>query len=215
MLALDLMQSFGVAPRGIIHVGANDGAEFEAYRGVGANAVVYIEPIPSVYEVLKSRVEVVPGHFAVNAICSAKSREKVTLNVASNRGESSSILPLGEHAELFPSIKYIESMVMETSTVDEIVFSTFRGKQFDLMVVDVQGAELLVLKGALRTLALVEAVYVEVSERPLYEGSCTWPQIHAFLEGLGFFLKHLSIGPHFYGNAFYLRNTAYVPPQIA
>jgi hypothetical protein len=40
MEALQLLSSFGVSPTGIIHVGANYGQEFEAYRDSGAKTVV-------------------------------------------------------------------------------------------------------------------------------------------------------------------------------
>ena len=45
MQALRILNRFGIIPFGIIHVGANDGAEFEAYRDARAETVVYIEPI--------------------------------------------------------------------------------------------------------------------------------------------------------------------------
>lgn len=209
MEVLDLLRGFGVAPRGIIHVGANTGQEFDAYLASNAETVVYIEAIQRVYERLKEHVEVAEGHFAVRALCSAVAGERVSFNVASNYGESSSILELGDHMKLFPDVAYVDHEDMITTTVDDIISSAFGRAQFDLMVLDVQGAELLVMKGAAETLKHVKAVFTEVSERPLYVGSCTWPEIDVFLGQFGFRLKYMMMDPCYYGNALYLKNSAY------
>lgn len=209
MEALHLLNSFGLAPTGILHVGANYGQEFEAYRNSGAETVVYVEPIATIFEALKERVEVAKGHHAVKAVCSDRVGEIVKFNVASNWGASSSILTLGAHAEIFPGITYVAQEEMTTTTVDELLAREFPGKKFDLMVIDVQGAELMVLEGARKTLASLDAVYTEISEEPLYVGSCTWPQIDAFLTEQGFRLKHLTMSRFSQGDAFYLKNSAF------
>jgi FkbM family methyltransferase len=208
--ALQLLSSFGMSPTGIIHVGANYGQEFEAYRDSGAETVVYVEPIPSIFAALKAKIGQAKGHFAVKAVCSARAGEKIQFNVASNSGESSSILALGNHSKIHPGITYVEQEEMTTTTVDNIVSEYLNGKPLNLLVLDVQGAELLVLRGAEETLKKVDAVYTEISEQPLYEGGCTWPEINSFLSSFNFCLKHLSIGRSSYGDAFYLKNSAFL-----
>lgn len=101
-----MLLKFGIRPRGIIHVGANYGQEFDAYRSSLAETVLYIEPISGVFESLRDKVEQEPGHHAIRAVCSDKSGEVVTFNIASNSGQSSSILELGNHAKLYPNIVY-------------------------------------------------------------------------------------------------------------
>jgi len=97
MHALTLMEKFGVLTRGIIHVGASWGQEYRAYRDSGAKTVLYIEPIDEIFERLKANVSGTEGHHAIRALCSNLSGQKVNFNIASNGGESSSILPLGNH----------------------------------------------------------------------------------------------------------------------
>ena len=45
MEALRLMSSFGLAPRGIVHIGANDGQEFEAYLASGAETDRHLDEV--------------------------------------------------------------------------------------------------------------------------------------------------------------------------
>jgi FkbM family methyltransferase len=212
MEALHLLKGFGIFPQGIIHVGANTGQEFDEYAASNAQTVVYIEPIQAIYGALKEKVEKTAGHFAVKALCAAAAGEKVSFNVSSNRGESSSMFELSDHSKLYPHITYTEREDMTTTTLDAVISDNFSDRRFDLMVIDVQGAELLVLKGALQTLSKIDAVYTEVSERQLYKNSCTWPDIDRFLGLMDFRLKFLSIGPHYYGNALYVKNSSFFSP---
>jgi 2-O-methyltransferase len=62
-------------------------------------------------------------------------------------------------------------------------------EKIDLLWIDVQGAELLVFKGAKEMLQKTEYIYVEVSEVPLYEGGAAYSELKVLLEDLGFNLK--------------------------
>jgi hypothetical protein len=57
---------------------------------------------------------------------------------------------------------------------------------FQLLNVDVQGAELHVLRGAERTLASVAAVLVEVHVLELYDGAASEREVDEFLTERGF-----------------------------
>jgi FkbM family methyltransferase len=75
-----------------------------------------------------------------------------------------------------------------TSTLD--LWSRSIGlEKIDLLWIDVQGAELLVFKGAEEMLQKTEYIYVEVSEIPLYEGGAAYSDLKALLGDLGFKLE--------------------------
>jgi len=82
-----------------------------------------------------------------------------------------------------------------------------KGASLDCLWLDVQGAELLVLKGAERLLPNVRSIFVEVSVRPeLYRGSATFAEIDSLLRGFGFQLALLGLDKAVLtGNAFYIR----------
>ncbi|QFU74440.1 FkbM family methyltransferase [Halioglobus maricola] len=209
------IRSFGVTPRGIIHVGANTGQEFEVYRSSEARHVVYVEPISTVYKKLKEKVEQQPGHVALQAVCSDVSGEKVSFNISSNNGESSSMLGLGNHGKLYPGIKYVGSEEHITTQLDQLLADRWQDADFNVLVVDTQGADLKVLQGASRLLDTLEVVYVEIAEIRLYEGGCVWTEIFELLSDKGFSMKNMYINPKHWGNALFIKASAAHSPLLS
>jgi FkbM family methyltransferase len=212
--ALQLLKTFSIRPIGIIHVGANDGNESPAYAAAAVDVCVYVEPIPTVFAQLEKQISRFPGHVAIQALCTDRDGEVVKFNVASNNGRSSSILPLGDHAEKHPDIKYVSAIEIVGCTLDSLLAKHFPDVRFNLLVIDVQGAELRVLKGAPELLKTIDAVFLEVSDCPLYEGCCRFEDIEAFFKPLGYMLKWMEIGPYGYGDAFFLRKRSVAEPGV-
>ncbi len=204
MKVIEQLQHHNIRVYGIIHVGANNGVEADSYHASKADTCVYVEPIPEVFKNLEKNVSRFPRHYAVQALCTERDGETVTFNVSSNGGASSSVLPLGDHATLFPDITYVNSIQMTTCRLDTLV-ERFPKVIFNLLVIDVQGAELMVLKGATELLKDLDAVFLEVNDAPLYEGCCTLDDLIDFFKPLGFRIKWLGIGRHGFGDALFLR----------
>jgi FkbM family methyltransferase len=192
-------------PEHLIHVGANLGQEIPAYKNMGLKTAVYIEPIPSVFQQLNQKITGDDNHHALQYLCSNKDGEEVTFNVASNEGQSSSMFPLGNHANLYPHIEYTEKLKIITRTLDSIVTQEFEHTPFDTLVMDTQGSELKVLQGSQSLLKTINYIYTEISENALYEGGCTFDEITEFLKCNGFRLKNLILGSKGWGNAFYVK----------
>ena len=66
--------------------------------------------------------------------------------------------------------------------------------RIDLLKIDTQGAELLVLKGAVAVLPRVRMIWAEVSFRALYDGSALFADVHGFLAEQGFRLHSIHAG---------------------
>jgi len=56
--------------------------------------------------------------------------------------------------------------------------------RFDFINLDIQGAELLALKGATAILPFIKAIYTEVNEKELYENCGLIDELDAFLRNL-------------------------------
>jgi FkbM family methyltransferase len=203
---IQVMRWYGIRPDGIVHVGANVGQERYIYKSAGVRCVLYIEPIEEMFHELRLNIRDLEGHFAVKAVCSNRDGDTVRFNIANNMGQSSSLFDLGPHAHIYPSIVYTRHEEMVTQTLDTIVATGFPRAPFNYLVIDVQGAELKVLQGSRSLLDKLDALYVEVSEDPLYDGSCTLDEVSAFLGSSGFRLKWLEMSHLGWGNAFYVHN---------
>ncbi len=83
--------------------------------------------------------------------------------------------------------------------------------KFDLVKIDVQGAELKVLRGFGELLSRVESIYIEVNFCSLYKEGAVFCDTHAFLQRSGFKLGFMQEfrrneeGVMIYANAFYFR----------
>lgn len=200
-----MLRTFGIRSRAVIHVGAHEGQERDVYRDYGAERAIFVEPIPAVFERLNKNISSFPGFEAVQAVCSDREGDLVKFNIASNE-ESSSLLALGQHTEFYPEIGYSDSLSLNTRTVDGLIEEFFPNDDFNVLVIDTQGAELKVLQGATELLGKLDAIYTEVNEIPLYQGSCTLSDLIDFLRPLGYGLKWLNINPTMFGDGLFVRN---------
>lgn len=172
--------------RGIVHVGANTGQERQLYAKHRL-AVVWVEPIPEVFERLRDNVQGFPGQRALRYLVTDKDGEQYTFHVANNEGASSSILDLHLHKELWPEVTYTAEL-----TLRSIKLATLYRREgldttrFDTLVLDTQGSELLVLKGAAEVLPGVRYVKTEVADFESYQGCCTLTDVTRLLAGYGF-----------------------------
>lgn len=207
MNAIDAMRAAALPLRGVLHIGANEGQERFVYAASGAVTFIYVEPIAAVFARLEANLADLAGHRAVKAVCSDRAGETVDFKIASNDGLSSSLFELGQHAEVFPSVVYVGSERMTTTTVDALMADLAPPTSPNLLVVDTQGADLKVLHGASETLKQIDGVFVEVSETPLYIGGCTFADIRAYLEPRGFHLRQLRTDAVGHGDAFFARSS--------
>ena len=196
----------------ILHIGASEGQERFDYQAAGASPCFYIEPIASVFEVLRHNLESIPGHHAIRAVCSDVEGASVEFKISSNGGQSSSFLDLGLHARLYPAVTFTGVETMETTTVDRLIETHSPGRVPNLWVIDTQGADLHVLRGAHRSLPFVDGVFVEASLRPLYADGCTLGEITDFLAPFGLLLHWLSLDENGNGDAFFRREKSAPPP---
>ncbi len=189
----------------VIHVGAHTGQEAETYARLGIGTVTWIEANPDVIPRLREHVEPF-GHDVVCAVLSDRRGEAIEFQVTNNE-QSSSLLAFGTHRYEHPEVKVTGSLSLITTTLDDL-HDEGRVPRARLLLLDVQGAELLVLKGAQRLLEQVECVYAEVNERPLYDGAVLLPELDAFLRERGFERVETELTIHGWGEAFYLRTSA-------
>jgi FkbM family methyltransferase len=164
----------------IVHVGANAGQEMWLYNAYELG-VLWIEPIPWVFAELEKNIKAYPKQRACQALVVDVSNKTFTFNIASNGGQSSSIFDLGEHKDLWPEVVYTDRIDVISRTLDDILVND--PIKYDGLVMDVQGAELLVLKGAADLLAQFQFIKAEAADFELYKGAATTNELVRFLSG--------------------------------
>lgn len=172
--------------RGVIHVGANSGQERKVYARLGLD-VLWIEPIPGVFAELVANIARFPRQKAIQALVTDKDGEPIVLNIASNGGASSSILDLGQHEDVWPDVTYVGRIECTSKTlVTALAEAGVDLARYDGLVMDTQGSELLVLKGAEPLLSGFKYIKTEAADFEMYKGCVRFGELEAYLAARGF-----------------------------
>lgn len=181
--ALDIDHYLG-GLTGLVHVGANTGQEREVYRRYGLN-VLWVEPLPDVFEQLQKNIAHIPHQRAIRALVTDRVGQQYIFNIANNGGASSSIFELARHSEIWPDVHFVRSVAMKSMTLDAILEED-TGRCYDALVIDTQGSELLVLKGARGSLTRFKYIKTEAADFESYKSGAQARELVSFLTGAGF-----------------------------
>jgi FkbM family methyltransferase len=200
-----LFRRHGVKPDGILHLGANEGQEAAMYHKLGVRNVIWVECIPEVYKKLVAHLVWFPGQRARLACVSDTDGQSVKFNVANNGGQSSSLLEFGTHTKEHPTVKFTETLQVTTSRVDTLLKSELMIGRW-MLNADLQGAELLAMKGMGKLLVdRFDWAYLEVNERPLYQGCPLLPEVDAWMKDRGFDRREMQMTNFGWGDALFVR----------
>jgi FkbM family methyltransferase len=197
-----LQKQYGLDPRTttLIHVGASLCQEASYYENFNFKQVIWIEALKEIADKARKEIAQFKNQHIVNALCLAESGRLVSMNVSSNNSESSSVLEPLRHKDVFRDIVFQNSGLnpIESTTLDNVIEITEKTPHY-ILVLDVQGAELEVLKGALRTMERSLFILCEVSAISLYKNQVLVADLVNFLESVDFkLLMHdISLGRAF------------------
>lgn len=173
--------------KGVLHIGAHRGTEAAVYDWLN-KAVLWIEADPNIFEELKTNIQ---KHYNQRAICALlgdKTKTKVPFYISNNDGACSSIYKFSDgvikkklwHDRNFFTRKII---YLNMITLDEIVKkNNINIKNYDYWIMDIQGAELLALKGAKESLNYCKSIQIEISKKNYYQNGAKWLDIKNFLQ---------------------------------
>jgi FkbM family methyltransferase len=171
---------------GLIHVGANAGQERRLYAKYNLN-VLWVEANPEAFEKLQQNIKPYPSQIAVNRLITERDDADHVFHIANNDGESSSILALHDHKKIWPGVKFDRDIRLKSITLDSLIKKLRkRVVEYQALVIDTQGAELLVLKGATGILRGLEYVRVEAPDFEAYSGCAKVDDVVEFLRKFQF-----------------------------
>ena len=196
--------------KGAIHIGAHVGVERDWYKQEGFSPVLWFEPNKRIFEWLLNNLS---GYLDNTAYCLGvhDTLKKAILHVASNKGQSSSILLFGTHALYRPDIRFVRHEEIELVRMDEFIkLKEIDITKYNFLNIDVQGVELNVLKSFGELLKQFDYIYTEVNEEQLYRGGCLVGQIDSYLEMFEFVRVETCMTKHKWGDAFYIKKSLLV-----
>jgi FkbM family methyltransferase len=195
-----------IKPKGCFHVGAHHCEEFNLYLNIGIDAkdIIWIEGFPKLIEEMKERN--IPDLNLIHALITDKDDEDVTLNIANNY-LSSSILEFGTHTTEYPDIQFIDKIEQKSITIDTFFErNNLDASKYDFWNIDIQGAELLALKGATKSIQYAKVIYLEVHSAELYKDCALIQDVDDFLAQYNFKRVLTNMTPHKCGDAIYILN---------
>lgn len=198
----NVLLSRNLTVNGSFHIGAHDCEELPFYNNLGIKPenVVWIDAIHSkVNEAIKRGI---PNVY--NAVVTDKDDDDVVFNITNNV-QSSSVLELGTHAQEHPWVVYVDTVKMKSITIDTFFQrNNIDASKYNFWNFDIQGAELMALKGATQSIKYAKAIYLEVNERELYKKCGLMSEIDTFLQEYNFKRVLTNMTVYGWGDALYV-----------
>jgi FkbM family methyltransferase len=214
MTLSNLIERFDLGISGVVHVGAHTGEEALSYSEAGIETVWWIEGNPDIIDTLRANVE----PYGQNVVCALVydcDGADVEFHVTNYKSLSSSIFEFGTHRQVSPDVYFVETKNLRGYTLDTIVRKNgIKGCNF--LNMDLQGAELVALRGGKRLLESIDYVFTEINVDELYKGCARLPELDAYLGNHGFERVATQMAgadrpgqPNWtgWGDAFYMRGT--------
>jgi FkbM family methyltransferase len=190
---------------GVIHIGAHECEERDGYMknfNIGDDKTIWIEAIKAKVDLMKT---IYPSVNILNYCISNVDNEEVEFMITNNF-QSSSMLNFKTHAQEHPHVKEMNRIKMHTKTLNTIFKeNNLNPETYNFMNLDIQGAELLALKGASDILSHIDYIYCEVNVKELYENCALLPELDSFLKSHNFIRVKTVMTHHGWGDAFYVK----------
>ncbi len=192
----------------IIEAGGYDGGDTQEMAALWPAARIYsFEPLPDLFTILQEKTRNYPNVTCIPLALSIKTgtAQFFVSSVPGALSGSSSLLEPNEHLDYYPSVHFENKIEVKTINLDEWCCQN-NLDHIDFMWLDMQGAEIAMLKAAPKMVKTVSAIYIEISFAELYKGSCLFDETCQWFESHGFELKYLEIASsQIEGNALFAR----------
>lgn len=198
----DLVTRYELKITGVLHCGAHLAEEAEAYYQLDV-PIWWVEANPGVMIKLEAIVKQWPRQEVIQALVADTVGTPTPFHVTNYDGMSSSVFEFGTHTFDSPDTVYVDQVTLTSTTIDQLVAD--HGIVANFLNLDLQGCELLALRGAIGFLEGVDYLYSEVSTGPVYVGGAQRDEIDEFL--VDFERVETDMGMHrgTHGDAFYRR----------
>ena len=196
-----LKEKYNLNIKGVIHVGAHHGEEFNVYEKLNIKNKIFFEPVSTNFKILNENI----GSKAI-LINKAVGNEnkKININIeTANGGQSNSILNPKLHLQQYPHIQFNSTEEVDMVKLDDYIENK---NEYNFINADVQGYELEVLKGASNLLNNIDYIMLEINRAEVYENCPMVEEIILFLSKYGFKLVEEDWMGGIWGDGFFIKN---------
>ena len=163
--------------------------------------IIIFEPLLDNFQILQKKCEKLNADIVGHQIALGSEKKIVEMYVSSNDALSSSILKPKIHLTQYTDILFDEKETVEVNLLDN-----YETDNCNFLNMDVQGYELEVLKGGIKTLENIDYVYCEVNRDEVYENNAYIEDIDKFLSDLNFERVVVEWTGETWGDALYIKN---------
>jgi hypothetical protein len=202
-IIFDILKKNNIKVTGAFHIGAHECEELGFYKELGLDQknIIWIDAINE--KVIEATNRGIPNVY--NAIISDVDDEDVVFNVANNF-QSSSLLEFKTHLTEHPEIEFVRKIQGKSLTVNSFFERNkiAHPEKYNFWNFDIQGVELMALKGATNYIKYIKAIQIEVNTEELYKDCALIGEIDNFLTSYGFKRVNTDIGRNGWGDALYI-----------
>lgn len=191
-----LFPKYNIKPKGVIQIGSHWCEEHDIYLQMGISNFVYVEPCKDAFDVMLSKFGIsggstdntlsvtINGNMKLFKCACGDIESEMLMNVShNNQGQSNSLLNPKLHLDQHPSVVFTDNEMVKVIPLDNIEFNR---NDYNVLVMDTQGYEGQVLKGAKETLKHIDCIYTECNRGQTYAGNMEIEEMDLFLKEAGF-----------------------------
>ena len=196
-----LKEKYNLNIKGVIHVGAHHGEEYDVYEKLNIKNKIFFEPVSTNFKILNENVG--SKAILVNKAVGNENK-KISINIeTANNGQSNSILNPKLHLQQYPHIQFNSIEEVDMVKLDDYIENN---NEYNFINADVQGYELEVLKGASTLLQNIDYIMLEINRAEVYENCPMVEEIVSFLSNYGFKLVEEDWMGGIWGDGFFIKN---------
>lgn len=203
---LDLLRRYGVQVQSVLHIGAHECEEKSFYNNVlnvEDKDIIWVDANPAKVMLMHYR-----GNMNVFCTVLDETEREVTFHFTDN-SQASSILELNHEKGFYENIHIVGHQTRRSETVGQFFRRIQRDPTpFNFWNLDIQGVELMVLRGAVELLSNCDAIYTEVNRDYVYKGCGLVTEIDELLAAHGFERVHTLWTDVQWGDALYVKTNS-------
>ena len=180
------VEKYAIPGAPLIHIGAHLVQERDEYSDLNFTPVLWFEGIPEIAEQARILLREHPHQELINSALWSTAGISKLFHYAGHEGSSSSLLTPYLISASHPEVRKTSEFSVFTSTLDIELSKLKNDIKYKVLVLDVQGAEIEVLKGSQNAMQDIDYIVSEISQIELYKDDAEIGELTSQLNKQGY-----------------------------